>query len=220
MEMTGEYLFAQSPLTADTIAAVATPPGTGGIAVIRLSGPDAITVFKKVWKGASPDSFKSHTAHLGEIIDTSDRTIIDQVVATYFQAPGSFTGENTIEISCHGSHYIQSAVMNALLNAGARTAGPGEFTQRAFLNGRIDLAQAEAIADLIAARARAAKQAIFARFSSNVPSQARCARPNRIMPSRLSGSAAPRGRCACVELILSQAHAIINTTSKQRGRGL
>lgn len=156
MEMTGEYLFAQSPLTADTIAAVATPPGTGGIAVIRLSGPDAITVFKKVWKGASPDCFKSHTAHLGEIIDTSDRTIIDQVVATYFQAPGSFTGENTIEISCHGSHYIQSAVMNALLNAGARTAGPGEFTQRAFLNGRIDLAQAEAIADLIAARARAA----------------------------------------------------------------
>ncbi len=146
----------QSPLTADTIAAVATPPGTGGIAVIRLSGPDAIPVFKRVWNGASPDSFKSHTAHLGEIIDTSDRTIIDQVVATYFQAPGSFTGENTIEISCHGSPYIQSAVMNALLNAGARTAGPGEFTQRAFLNGRIDLSQAEAIADLIAARARAA----------------------------------------------------------------
>lgn len=156
MEMTEECPVAQSPLTADTIAAIATPPGTGGIAVIRLSGPDALPVFKKIWRGADPDSFKSHTAHLGEIIDTSDSSTIDQVVATYFQAPRSFTGENTIEISCHGSPYIQSAVMNALLNAGARTAGPGEFTQRAFLNGRIDLSQAEAIADLISARARAA----------------------------------------------------------------
>ncbi len=139
-----------------TITAVATPPGTGGIAVIRLSGNDAIQIFSKVWKGANPLQWKSHTAHLGTIVHPESDHAIDQTVATLFRAPASFTGEDTIEISCHGSTLIQRQITTALIKAGATAAGQGEFTQRAFLNGKIDLAQAEAIADLIAAESKGA----------------------------------------------------------------
>lgn len=139
-----------------TIAAVATPPGTGGIAVIRLSGTDAVRIFCKVWKGSDPTRWKSHTVHLGNIFDPATGSHVDEVVATLFRAPASYTGEDTIEISCHGSALIQNQITAALIKAGATAAGPGEFTRRAFLNGRIDLAQAEAIADLIAAESKGA----------------------------------------------------------------
>ncbi len=139
----------------DTITAIATPPGTGGIAVIRLSGPDALSILDKVWTGTSPLTFIPRTAHLGTINDPKDIPV-DQTVAIYFKAPASFTGEDTIEISCHGSQFIQRQILHTLVSAGARTAQPGEFTRRAFLNGKIDLTQAEAIADLIAASSQAA----------------------------------------------------------------
>ncbi len=142
-------------INSDTIAAIATPPGTGGIAVIRLSGSKAIQIFSKIWKGSNPQNFVPATAHLG-YISALDNSIIDQVVATFFKNPHSFTGEDTIEISCHGSQLIQQQILHTLIEAGARIAQPGEFTQRAFLNGRIDLAQAEGIADLIAASSQAA----------------------------------------------------------------
>lgn len=135
--------------------AVSTPPGKGGIAVIRLSGADAIPILSRVWSGKNPSEFQSHTTHLGLILDEKEETI-DQVVAGYFRGPNSYTGEDTIEISCHGSPWIQQAIVNRLIEAGARAAGPGEFTIRAFRNGRIDLAQADGIADLISSSSKAA----------------------------------------------------------------
>ena len=139
----------------DTIVAIATAPGTGGIAVIRLSGPGALGIFSKIWRGADPSAMKSHTAHLGRII-SPDGSMLDEVVATVFRGPNSFTGEDVVEISCHGSRWIQREIVSLLVANGARGANPGEFSQRAFINGRIDLAQAEGIADLVAASSRAA----------------------------------------------------------------
>lgn len=141
--------------SADTIVAIATAPGTGGIAVIRLSGPDALGIFSKVWRGADPSAMKSHTAHLGRIMNP-DGSMLDEVVATVFRGPNSFTGEDVVETSCHGSRWIQREIVSILVANGARGANPGEFSQRAFINGRIDLAQAEGIADLVAASSRAA----------------------------------------------------------------
>ena len=135
----------------DTIAAVCTAPGMGAIAVIRISGTDAFAITDTLWRGKPLADAPSHTAHLGFITDTTGNDI-DQAVATVFRAPNSYTGENTVELSCHGSTYIQQAVLNALVDSGVRIALPGEFSQRAFANGKVDLAQAEGIADLIASR--------------------------------------------------------------------
>lgn len=139
----------------DTIAAVATAPGTGGIAVIRISGPQAIIISDAAWKGHSLSDTPGQRARYGQYVAT-DGTMLDECVATVFRAPHSFTGEDTVEISIHGSRWIQREVLADLIRRGARTAGPGEFTRRAFLNGRIDLTQAEGVADLIAASSRAA----------------------------------------------------------------
>lgn len=139
----------------DTVVAVATPYGTGGIAVIRLSGPDAVAIADSVWKGTRLGEVRSHTMHLGTVTD-SDGSALDEAVAAVMRGPRSFTGEDTVEFSVHGSKWIQREVVRRLVEAGARAAGPGEFSQRAFLNGRIDLAQAEGIADLIGASSRAA----------------------------------------------------------------
>lgn len=139
----------------DTIVAVSTPQGVGGIAVIRLSGHDAETILSRCWKGKSLDSMVSHTAHLGKIV-IEDGSVLDEVVITFFRSPKSFTGENVAEISCHGSRWIQREIVNLLVRQGARPAEPGEFTKRAFLSGRLDLAQAEGVADLIASSSRAA----------------------------------------------------------------
>lgn len=139
----------------DTICAISTPHGRGGIAVVRVSGPKAIETVDTIWKGKPLGGVKSHTAHLGDITDTQHRHL-DQALVTVFRAPASFTGEDVVEISVHGSLYIQQELIATLVAAGARLAGPGEFTRRAFVNGKLDLAQAEAVADIIAADSRAA----------------------------------------------------------------
>jgi tRNA modification GTPase len=133
----------------DTIVALSTPAGVGAIAVIRISGHDAIINAAKIFKGKNLMIQKTHTVHFGYIMDGEN--VIDEVVATIFIAPQSFTKENIVEISCHGSVYIYEKIIKLLLKVGCRYAKAGEFTQRAFLNGRFDLAQAEAVADLIAA---------------------------------------------------------------------
>lgn len=142
-------------LKEDTICAISTPAGIGGIAVIRVSGNSAVSIVSKCWKGVSLADAMSHTAHFGRIIDTADNSILDEVVLTIFRAPHSFTGEDVIEISCHGSQWIQHQIINVLIRCGCRAATGGEFTRRAFTNGRLDLAQAEAIADVIASSSRA-----------------------------------------------------------------
>ena len=146
---------AMKEATEDTICAISTAPGVGGIAVIRVSGSDALANFGKIWKGKDLASQKSHTAHFGRILDNSG-AVLDEVVATLFLGPNSFTGEDTVEIACHGSIWIQQQIVNRLIESGCRMATGGEFTQRAFLNGKMDLSQAEAIADVIASSSRAA----------------------------------------------------------------
>jgi len=138
-----------SQYSTSTICALATAPGIGAIAIIRLSGEDAITICNKVFKGKDLSKVESHTAHFGTIRD--GEKIIDEVLVTVFKGRKSFTGENSVEISTHGSPYIQQQVLQLLLKNGAESAGPGEFTLRAFLNGKLDLSQAEAVADVIAA---------------------------------------------------------------------
>ncbi|WP_242928281.1 tRNA uridine-5-carboxymethylaminomethyl(34) synthesis GTPase MnmE [Pontibacter vulgaris] len=135
-------------LSNDTIVAVATAPGAGAIAVIRLSGPDAVTITQRIFKGKNLEQQPSHTIHFGTIRD--ERKIVDEVLVSLFKAPHSYTKENVVEISCHGSDYIVQQIVKLLLQHGARLANAGEFTKRAFLNGQFDLAQAEAVADLIA----------------------------------------------------------------------
>lgn len=139
----------------NTIVALSTPYGTGGIAVIRVSGPEAVSVVSRCWKGADLTEVKSHTAHLGDIL-AADGTVLDNAVLTIFRGPKSYTGEDTVEISIHGSKWLQRQIVDRIAEAGARPAEPGEFTRRAFINGRIDLAQAEGIADLLSASSRAA----------------------------------------------------------------
>ena len=139
----------------DTICAISTPAGMGGIAVIRISGRDAMPIVARCWQGAAIEQMKSHTAHLGRIIDPADGSVLDEVVLTIFRTPHSFTGEDVIEISCHGSPWIQQEMVNLLIRCGCRAATGGEFTRRAFTNGRLDLSQAEAVADVIASSSRA-----------------------------------------------------------------
>ena len=138
----------------DTICAVSTPHGMGGIAVIRVSGDDALDIVQQRWQGKPIAEMASHTAHLGHILD-SQGEILDEAVLTLFRTPNSFTGEDVVEISCHGSMWIQQQIVGTLIDAGCRAATGGEFTQRAFANGKMDLSQAEAIADVIASQSRA-----------------------------------------------------------------
>lgn len=153
-----------------TITAISTPHGTGGIAVVRLSGPQAFEIADRAWKGAPLAEAATHTAHLGTITD-ADGSALDQAVATVFRAPRSFTGEDTVEFSVHGSKWIQRKVVERLIALGARAAEPGEFSRRAFLNGRLDLAQAEGVADLIAASSRAAHRLAMSQVSGTFSSR-------------------------------------------------
>ena len=143
----------------DTIVALATPAGSGAIAIIRLSGSDAITMVSKMFDSVSGKILKeqqTHTVHLGKIID--GKRVIDEVLVTIFKNPNSYTGEDVVEISCHGSAYIQQEIIQLALRKGCRMASPGEFTLQAFLNGKMDLSQAEAVADLIASDSKASHQ--------------------------------------------------------------
>ncbi|GAB2536540.1 tRNA uridine-5-carboxymethylaminomethyl(34) synthesis GTPase MnmE [Rufibacter soli] len=137
-----------SLLAKDTIIALATAAGHGAIAIIRLSGPEAISMVQGVFKGKNLQKQPSHTLHFGTIRD--EEKILDEVVVSLFKAPASYTKEDVVEVSCHGSPYITEQLLKLFLRKGARLAEPGEFTKRAFLNGQFDLAQAEAVADLIA----------------------------------------------------------------------
>ena len=140
----------------DTIVALATPAGTGAIGIIRLSGADAIQIANSIFTGKDLSKQASHTLHFGKISD--GQVVIDEVLASIFIAPNSYTKENSVEISCHGSAYIISQIIKLILSKGARMAKAGEFTMRAFLNGQLDLSQAEAVADLIASQNAASHQ--------------------------------------------------------------
>lgn len=143
----------------ETIVALATPSGAGAIAIIRLSGKDAIKIAADVFQSVSRKDItkqKTHTIHLGHIVDNGK--VYDQVLLSIFKGPNSYTGENVIEISCHGSTFIQQQIIQLLLRRGAKMAQAGEFTLRAFLNGKLDLSQAEAVADLIASDNEASHQ--------------------------------------------------------------
>ncbi len=143
----------------DTIVALATPSGAGAIAVIRVSGPEAINIVSSSFTAKNKKSLmkqSSHTLHLGNLID--GERVIDEVLVSIFHGPRSYTGENTIEISCHGSSYIQREIIQLMIRKGCRSAEAGEFTLRAFLNGKMDLSQAEAVADLISSENQASHQ--------------------------------------------------------------
>ncbi|MBL4663069.1 MAG: tRNA uridine-5-carboxymethylaminomethyl(34) synthesis GTPase MnmE, partial [Flavobacteriaceae bacterium] len=143
----------------DTIVALATPAGAGAIAIIRISGAEAISIASELFSSVSNKILKqqkTHTVHLGHIKD--GERIVDEVLATVFKDPNSYTGENVVEISCHGSNYIQQEIIQLCLRNGCRMAQAGEFTLRAFLNGKMDLSQAEAVADLIASDSAASHQ--------------------------------------------------------------
>ena len=159
-------------LNEDTICAPATVPGTGAISVIRVSGPDAHAIADKVVKcrKGSISEAAGYTIKFGNVYDAAG-SIVDEVLVSVFRAPHSYTGENSVEISCHASLYIVSTLMNLLYTAGARAAEPGEFTQRAYLNGKMDLAQAEAVADVIASQNAAAHRVAFKQMKGGFSSE-------------------------------------------------
>ena len=139
-------------IATETIAAISTPPGEGAIALVRISGPAAVSIAEKIFRGKKrPSRFASHIQYFGDIV-TESGGLIDEVMMSIHRAPASYTGEDIVEISCHGGTLVTAKVLEACLHAGARGARPGEFTERAFLNGKMDLTQAEAVIDLIRAR--------------------------------------------------------------------
>lgn len=153
---------------ADTVVAVATPPGTGALAIVRLSGPQAVAAVAACFRGADLRRVASHTAHHGHVMAGSEP--IDDVVVTVFRAPRSYTGEDCVEITCHGNPRLAARIVGALLDGDppVAAAGPGEFTKRAFLSGRLDLTQAEAVADLIRGSADTALRGARARLDGAV----------------------------------------------------
>lgn len=151
----------------EPIAAISTPIGEGGISVIRISGKNAISLMGKCFKGKDLTQQTSHTAHYGKIHDKNN-ALVDEVIVTLFKSPHSYTGEDTVEISCHGGVLITQAVLETILSTGARPATAGEFTYRAFLNGKLELSQAEAVADLIHAKSRKAIEAANQQLSGSL----------------------------------------------------
>jgi len=152
-----------------TIVALATPNGTGAIGIIRLSGPDAISIANSVFSGKDLTKQQSHTIHFGNIVDGG--LVLDEVLISLFKTPRSYTREDVVEISCHGSTYIIESIIKLLIKKGARSAKAGEFTLRAFLNGQLDLSQAEAVADLIASNSKASQQVAFQQLRGGFSSQ-------------------------------------------------
>ena len=162
----------------DTICARATAVGIGAIAVIRISGPEAISIVSKCFS-KSLSFVDSHTVHFG-IFKSVNGFTLDEVLVTIFHNGRSFTGEESIEISCHGSPYVQQQILDALVSSGCRMANPGEFTQRAFLNGKMDLSQAEAVADLIAAQSKKAHRIALNQLKGNLSSDLKVLREELI----------------------------------------
>ena len=152
-----------------TICALATAPG-GAIGIIRISGPKALEILSRVFQGKGDvQTFQANTIHYGHIV--SGKEVIDEVMVSIFKAPHSYTGEDSVEINCHGSRYILNKVLALLIENGCRQAGPGEYTQRAYLNGKMDLSQAEAVADLIASTNKATHQMAMSQLRGNFSSQ-------------------------------------------------
>jgi len=138
-----------------TIAAISTPPGAGGIGIIRISGGDARSILETIFKPADPDCrYTSHQLYYGTIVNPADEKLLDEVLAVFMRAPRTYTREDVVELHCHGSFLVLRSVLELVLEAGAQLAEPGEFTKRAFLNGRIDLTRAEAVIDILSARTR------------------------------------------------------------------
>lgn len=158
----------QTLVPEDTIAAIATPSGRGAIAIVRLSGPEALDIASKVWVGKNLKSVATHTSHLGYVYGENKKEPIDQALATVFHAPTTFTGEDLVEFGLHGSPLIARQLLTALMQSGARLAGPGEFSRRAVANGRMSLISAEAAADLVAASSRAAQRIAMTQMRGGV----------------------------------------------------
>ena len=163
-----------------TICAISTPYGSGGIAVVRVSGTQAIAIVDKLFRGRkSLTEAKAYTVHYGEIVkasgvanqDSKTPEVLDEVLVSVFRAPHSFTGEDVVEIACHGSMYIQQTLLQWLVDAGCQLAKAGEFTQRAFLNGKMDLTEAEAVADLIAAQTKAEKDLALSQLRGGISNE-------------------------------------------------
>ena len=162
-----------TPKEMSTICAISTPYGSGGIAVVRVSGTSAIAIVDKLFRGRkSLTDAKAYTVHYGEVVRAANNEeVLDQVLVSVFRAPHSFTGEDVVEIACHGSMYIQQTLLQWLVDAGCRLAKAGEFTQRAFLNGKMDLTEAEAVADLIAAQTKAEKDLALAQLRGGISNE-------------------------------------------------
>ncbi|MDR0691375.1 MAG: tRNA uridine-5-carboxymethylaminomethyl(34) synthesis GTPase MnmE [Streptococcaceae bacterium] len=155
----------------DTIAAISTPPGEGAIAIVRLSGVKAMEIADRAFKGSKAlTKVLSHTIHYGHIKDPSTKAIVDEVMVSVMRAPKTFTCEDVVEINCHGGIVVANQVLQLLLRGGAKLAEPGEFTKRAFLNGRIDLSQAEAVMDLIRAKTNQAMDMALGQLEGNLSS--------------------------------------------------
>ncbi len=149
----------------DTIVAQATAPGRGAVAIVRISGPDATKILTSIWRPVSEKALRPRALSLGDVVDPATGTQIDCALATIMRAPRSLTGEDVAEIQCHGGSYVARRIIALAMTRGARMAEPGEFSRRAFLNGRIDLAEAEAVADLVDARSEAALRQALAQLS-------------------------------------------------------
>ena len=174
----------KNPINTDTIAALSTAPGVGAIAVIRIAGKNAFKICSKIFRKKDADvltdvsQFATHTAHFGEIV--YDNTVIDEVVLTLFKNPHSYTGDDIVEISCHGSVYIQQQILQLLVKQRARLANAGEFTFRAFLNGKFDLSQAEAVADLISSHSATSHQVAMQQMRGGFSNKIKILRDNLI----------------------------------------
>src|SRR5690349_9546268 len=156
----------------DTIAAISTPPGRGGIGIVRISGPASLQIATSFFRSQSTDQPQPNRAQFGRIVDPDNREFLDEVILTFFKSPHSYTGEDLVEISCHGSPIILSRLLEMTIDRGARIAEPGEFTLRAVYNKRIDLAQAQAVRDVINAQtlyqARVAVKQLEGELSSRI----------------------------------------------------
>ena len=152
----------------ESICAISSPPGIGGVSLIRISGPDSFSIVEKIFSKPLKDN-NGYQVLYGKIL--KKKQIIDDVIVTVFKNPHSFTGENTVEINCHGSTFIQQKIIELLINNGARLALPGEFSKRAFLNGKLDLSQTEAIADLINSKSCAAHEIAIKQLKGGISSE-------------------------------------------------
>ncbi|WP_159723114.1 tRNA uridine-5-carboxymethylaminomethyl(34) synthesis GTPase MnmE [Enterococcus sp. CSURQ0835] len=160
--------MAEITLEFDTIAAISTPPGEGAISIVRMSGDQAVKIASAVFKGKALAEVPSHTIHYGHIVDPATNQVIDEVMASVMRAPKTFTREDVVEINCHGGIVVVNQLLQLLLREGARLAEPGEFTKRAFLNGRVDLSQAEAVMDLIRAKTDKAMNVALNQLDGNL----------------------------------------------------